>query len=180
MTIVSKNSSDTEFCPRPVISSSLWTICAVTSNICFYVRPSWFLTTLFMHGWNFFHKCRCIQCCTRKHFKLLNVRYNPLHCLTFFSVEFALGLWLCPQILFSLPIMKFSTSAFPWRFSETGCPVPSVNSLFVPCRMRSPAEKIFFTVKVNFMQWIPRIFLRFPWSCSPSPLFLSWEDKDRP
>ena len=37
-----------------------------------------------------------------------------------------------------------------------------VNSLSVPCRMRIPAEKIFFTMRVNFLQWIPRNTLRFP------------------
>ena len=44
----------------------------------------------------------------------------------------------------------------------SGFPRSIVNSFFVPCRMRCPAEKMFFTMRVNFSQWIPRIFLRFP------------------
>ena len=39
-----------------------------------------------------------------------------------------------------------------------------VNRLSVPCGMRISAEKRFFTMKGNLLQYIPRSFLRFPWS----------------
>ena len=41
-------------------------------------------------------------------------------------------------------------------------PESIVNRLSVPCRMRISAEKRFLTMRVNFLQWIPRNILRFP------------------
>ena len=43
-----------------------------------------------------------------------------------------------------------------------GFPRSIVNQLSVPCRMRISAEKRFLTMRVNFLQCIPKIFLRFP------------------
>ena len=37
-----------------------------------------------------------------------------------------------------------------------------VNHLSVPCGMRISAEKRFLTMRVNFLQFIPRNFLKFP------------------
>ena len=41
-------------------------------------------------------------------------------------------------------------------------PCSFVNSFFVPCRMRGPAEKRFLTMRTNLLQHIPRSFLKFP------------------
>ena len=56
-----------------------------------------------------------------------------------------------------------------------------MNCLSVLYGLRISVEKRFFMMRGNFLQYIPRSFLRFPdRSCAAAPLFHSWENQDRP
>ena len=124
MTILSKNSSDTEFCPRPAISSSLLTIYAVTSNICFNVRLSWFLTTFCIVEKFFPINVAAFNVVVIKilHIIECSVQFSAILDILFCRIR-TLSLTLFTNSNTSLFIMKFSKWAFPWKFSDTGCPV---------------------------------------------------------
>ena len=69
--------------------------------------------------------------------------------------------WFTNSVI-SLLIMKFSKWAFPWRFSDTGCPVlswidsPYLTECTFPSRRGSSRR--------GQLVHIPKSFLRFPWS----------------
>ena len=150
---------------RHVISSWLLTNCAVTSNICFNVRLSWFFTTFCMVEEFFPRNVAAFNVVSHEqspsYWMFGTILFNVWH-------SFLSNSHLVPDFIdkfcYLISHDEFSKWAFLWRFSETGCPILSWNSLFDLCRTRSLAEKIFFTMRVNFPQWIPRIFIRLPWS----------------
>ena len=97
--------------------------------------------------------------------KLLNALLQNLQRSTFFSVYFALDLWLYSQILLR---------HFPYGESFRFClflviqflrfPRSIMNYLSVPYGLRISFEKRFFMMRENLLHRIPRSFLRFPWS----------------
>ena len=144
-------------------SSSWFTNCAVTSNICFKVRLSWFLTKLWIVE-KFF-----AMNVTAFNVVAMNIPYNiecSVHDSAMLDILFCLFrtlslTWFTNSVA-SLPMTKFSKWVCSCWCTDTVFPRSIVNSLSVPCRMRISAEKRFLTMRVNFLQWIPRIYLRFP------------------
>ena len=131
------------------------TNCAVTSNICFKVRLSWFLTTLWI---------------VEKFFPTNVAAFNVVAMNIPHIIECSVQSSASSDILFCR-IRTWSTAhdeifgislllVMPWH----KFPRSIVNRLSVPYGMRISAEKRFLTKRVNLLQCIPRNTLRFPWS----------------
>ena len=138
-------------CFEPIITTPLnqWQLC-----------PRILLTQNFVPTINFFIIADRL-CCDVKHLfqcKIFFILHNILHLWKTLSLECR-----CTMLDFLSHDELFKIGLF-LDILWSGSPRSFVNSFFVPCRMRSPAEKMFSTMRVNFPQWIPRIFLRLPWS----------------
>ena len=157
---------------RHVISSWLLTNCAVTSNICFNVRLSSFCTTF---------------CMVEEFFPMNVIAFNVvamnipqvIECSVQFSSMF--DILFCRIRTWFLTFLINSVISFPGDSLKRVAPFyrEIVSSIFaehavLPRRYFSRWGSTFCNESKEFLSGCPGR------SCSPSPLFHSWEDQDRP
>ena len=167
---------------KPWIPSWLFTNCAVTSNICFNVRSSKFLTKLWI---------------VEKFFPMnvaaFNVAAMNIHHIVecsspdsaTFDILFCLfrtwSLSLFTNSAASLPMTKVLESAPSWELTLSGFPDPSwiISPYLTECAFPSRRGSSRWGSTCCIIS--QEIFSGFPdRSCAAAPLFHSWEDQDWP
>ena len=167
---------------RQKISSWLFTNCAVTSNICFKVRLSWFLTTLWKIEKFFPMNVAAFNIVA---INILHIIECSSHDSAMLDILFCLfrtwSLTLFTNSAASLPMIKFSEYACSCWCTDTSFPVLSwisspylAECAFLPRRGSSRWGSTFCNVSQEISSGFPDR------SCSAAPLFHSWEDQDRP